>query len=90
LFDRGHSIILFAISPLLQLLVVFTSPIAECEVYWQRLFCQGVGVTLAAGAAYASLVAVAHWFKQRKGDAQGFMAFGPHIKGTALPNAVPH
>ncbi|KAF2202357.1 MFS general substrate transporter [Delitschia confertaspora ATCC 74209] len=60
--------------------------LAECTKYWQILLCCGVlgGVT-GASATTTSLAVVAHWFKARRGLAQGIAMIGSSFGGLTIP-----
>jgi MFS family permease len=60
--------------------------LAECYLYWHFMLCAGVlgGVT-GAMLTTTSLAAVAHWFKARRGLAQGIAMMGSSCGGFTIP-----
>ncbi|KAF2244355.1 MFS general substrate transporter [Trematosphaeria pertusa] len=60
--------------------------LAECETFWQMILCCGVlgGVT-GAMLTTTSLAVVAHWFKARRGLAQGIAMMGSSTGGLSIP-----
>ncbi|KAF2687539.1 MFS general substrate transporter [Lentithecium fluviatile CBS 122367] len=60
--------------------------LAEYDRFWQMLLCcsllRGVSISLLMSAAQP---AVAHWFKVRRGTAQGFASAGVAFGGLLLP-----
>ncbi|KAH4230341.1 hypothetical protein HBI06_087610 [Parastagonospora nodorum] len=84
LFDRyGPRWIIFAGS-VGMLVMIFT--LAECEKFWQMFLCCGVlGGVSAALLTTTSLAVVAHWFKERRGLAQGIAMMGSSGGGLIIP-----
>ncbi|KAH7020824.1 major facilitator superfamily domain-containing protein [Microdochium trichocladiopsis] len=65
--------------------------LAECATYWQVLLCCGVlGGTTAAMVTTAGLAVVAHWFKDRRGLAQGVAGLGTSTGGVVFPLVLEH
>jgi len=60
--------------------------LAECSKFWQMILCCGVlgGVT-GAMLTTTALAAVAHWFKVRRGLAQGIAMTGSSGAGFSMP-----
>ncbi|KXJ89903.1 major facilitator superfamily domain-containing protein [Microdochium bolleyi] len=60
--------------------------LAECTEYWQVLLCCGVlgGIT-GATLTTTALAVVAHWFKERRGLAQGIAMIGSSFGGLLIP-----
>ncbi|KAL5114274.1 hypothetical protein ACEQ8H_007843 [Pleosporales sp. CAS-2024a] len=66
------------------LLMVFL--LAECDTFGQMLLCCGVlGGVAAAMLTTTSLGVVAHWFKERRGLAQGIAMMGSSCGGLMMP-----
>ncbi|EUC49235.1 hypothetical protein COCMIDRAFT_85123 [Bipolaris oryzae ATCC 44560] len=60
--------------------------LAECTKFWQMLLCCGVlGGFSCAALTTTSLAVVAHWFKERRGLAQGVAMMGSSGGGLAIP-----
>jgi MFS family permease len=60
--------------------------LAECDKLWQIILCCGVlGGMSAALLTTTALAAVAHWFKVRRGLAQGVALAGSSCGGLSLP-----
>jgi Major Facilitator Superfamily len=56
--------------------VVMAFLLAECKLYWQFLLCCGfLGGVTGATLTTTSLAVVAHWFKSRRGLAQGLSSY---------------
>ena len=66
--------------------LAMTFLLAECTKYWQMMLCLGVlgGVT-GAFLTTTPLAAVAHWFKARRGLAQGIAMSGSSFAGLTIP-----
>lgn len=66
--------------------IVMMFLLAECTLYWQFMLCLGVlgGVT-GATLTTTSLACVAHWFKVRRGFAQGICMIGSSFGGLTIP-----
>lgn len=66
--------------------IVMVFLLAECTLYWQYLLCCGIlgGVT-GATLTTTSLAVVAHWFKTRRGLAQGIAMAGSSFGGLTIP-----
>ncbi|KAH9871583.1 hypothetical protein J1614_005838 [Plenodomus biglobosus] len=84
LFDRyGPRWIAFTGS-IAFLLMVFL--LAECTEFWQMVLCCGIlGGVGAAMLTTISLAVVAHWFKERRGLAQGIAMTGSSCGGLIIP-----
>ncbi len=66
------------------LLMIFL--LAECTQFWQMVLCCGVlGGLSGAMLTTTSLAAVAHWFKERRGLAQGIAMMGSTCGGFTIP-----
>ncbi len=66
------------------LLMIFL--LAECTEFWQMVLCCGVlGGLSGAMLTTTSLAAVAHWFKERRGLAQGIAMMGSTCGGFTIP-----
>ena len=60
--------------------------LAECTTFWQMMLCCGVlGGLSGALLTTTSLAAVAHWFKERRGLAQGIAMAGSSCGGLVIP-----
>lgn len=60
--------------------------LAECTRYWQFMLCLGVlGGVSGAALTTTSLACVAHWFKQKRGFAQGICMVGSSFGGLTIP-----
>lgn len=60
--------------------------LAECKLYWQFMLCLGVlGGVSGAALTTTSLACVAHWFKQKRGLAQGICMIGSSFGGLTIP-----
>lgn len=60
--------------------------LAECSLYWQFMLCLGMlGGVSGASLTTTSLACVAHWFKQRRGFAQGICMIGSSFGGLTIP-----
>jgi MFS family permease len=60
--------------------------LAECDKLWQMILCCGVlGGASAALLTTTALASVAHWFKVRRGLAQGVALAGSSCGGLSLP-----
>lgn len=65
---------------------VMTFLLAECSTYYQFLLCCGfLGGIAGASLTTTSLAAVSHWFKRRRGLAQGIAMIGSSFGGVAIP-----
>ncbi|KAH7139533.1 major facilitator superfamily domain-containing protein [Dendryphion nanum] len=84
LFDRYGPRWIALVGSVGYLVMVFL--LAECKTFWQFLLCVGVlgGVT-GAMLTTSSLAAVAHWFKVRRGLAQGIAMMGSSCGGLMIP-----
>jgi MFS family permease len=66
--------------------VVMAFLLAECKLYWQLLLCCGfLGGITGATLTTTSLAVVAHWFKSRRGLAQGIAMAGSSFGGLTIP-----
>ncbi|KAF2644960.1 MFS general substrate transporter [Massarina eburnea CBS 473.64] len=66
--------------------VIMIFLLAECKEYWQMLLCCGVlGGIMGAMLTTTSLAVVAHWFKARRGLAQGIAMVGSSFGGLSIP-----
>lgn len=60
--------------------------LAECDQFWQMILCCGVlGGMTGAMLTTTSLAVVAHWFKARRGLAQGIAMVGSSAGGLSIP-----
>ena len=60
--------------------------LAECDQLWQMILCCGVlGGMSAAMLTTTAVSVVAHWFKERRGLASGFVMAGSSCGGLTLP-----
>lgn len=60
--------------------------LAECSKYWHFILCCGIlGGIGGAMVTTTALAAVAHWFKARRGLAQGIAMTGSSCGGVAIP-----
>lgn len=60
--------------------------LAECDTFWQMMLCCGIlGGVSAALIVTTSLAVVAHWFKERRGLAQGIAMMGSSCGGLSMP-----
>lgn len=60
--------------------------LAECKEYWQFLLCLGfLGGTAAAAITTAALAVITHWFKARRGLANGIALVGNSLGGVVIP-----
>jgi MFS family permease len=60
--------------------------LAECSKFWHFLLCCGVlGGMTGAALTTTSLAVVAHWFKARRGLAQGIAMMGSSFGGFTIP-----
>lgn len=60
--------------------------LAECDKFWQLMLCCGVlGGLGGALLTTTSLAVVAHWFKARRGFAQGIAMVGSSFGGLSIP-----
>jgi MFS family permease len=60
--------------------------LAECKLYYQFMLCCGIlGGTTGALLTTTSLAVVAHWFKERRGLAQGIAMCGSSFAGLTIP-----
>ncbi|ORY58480.1 major facilitator superfamily domain-containing protein [Pseudomassariella vexata] len=60
--------------------------LAECDEFWQFLLCCGfLGGVTGATLTTTSLAVVAHWFKMRRGLAQGVAMAGSSFGGLTIP-----
>lgn len=65
--------------------------LAECKFFWHFLLCLGVlGGLTGAMLTTTSLACVAHWFKRRRGFAQGICMIGSSIGGLTIPLILRH
>ncbi|ORX98769.1 major facilitator superfamily domain-containing protein [Clohesyomyces aquaticus] len=66
--------------------LIFMFLLAECKQYYQFILCCGIlgGVT-GATLTTTSLAVVAHWFKIRRGLAQGIAMIGSSFGGFTIP-----
>ncbi|KAE9964745.1 hypothetical protein EG328_010221 [Venturia inaequalis] len=66
--------------------IVMAFLLAECTLYWHFLLCCSIlgGVT-GATLTTTSLAVVAHWFKARRGLAQGIAMTGTSFGGLTIP-----
>lgn len=66
--------------------IVMMFLLAECKAFWQMILCLGVlgGVT-GAMLTCSALASVAHWFKTRRGLAQGIAMAGSSAGGFSIP-----
>lgn len=63
--------------------------IGQCTQYWQILLCQGLFMGIGSGMCFGpTFTVVAHWFKKRRGLAQGMTALGASAGGTVYPIAA--
>jgi MFS family permease len=66
--------------------VVMMFLLAECKLYWQFLLCCGfLGGISGATLTTTSLAVVSHWFKVRRGLAQGVAMIGSSFGGLTIP-----
>jgi MFS family permease len=66
--------------------VVMMFLLAECKVYYQFVLCCGfLGGITGAFLTTTSLAVVAHWFKKRRGLAQGIAMCGSSFAGLMIP-----
>ncbi|KAL9715553.1 hypothetical protein Ac2012v2_002213 [Leucoagaricus gongylophorus] len=87
LFDLGYFRALFVTSGLL--LVVATFLAAQCTEYWQFLLSQGIMAGIGCGGLFTcNNSVIAHWFKEKRGSALGYMAIGSALAGTTIPIIV--
>ena len=65
---------------------VMTFLLAQCSKYYEFLLCCGfLGGIAGASLTTTSLAAVSHWFKRRRGLAQGIAMIGSSFGGVAIP-----
>jgi MFS family permease len=84
LFDRYGPRWIALTGSVLLLLMVFL--LAECDRFWQMILCCGVlGGLAGAMLTTTSLAVVAHWFKERRGLAQGIAMMGSSAGGLTIP-----
>ncbi|KAK5947144.1 hypothetical protein PMZ80_001291 [Knufia obscura] len=66
--------------------IVMMFLLAECKVYYQFMLCLGVlGGLCGAMLTTTSLACCAHWFKVRRGLAQGIAMIGSSFGGLTIP-----
>ncbi|TID22810.1 MFS general substrate transporter [Venturia nashicola] len=66
--------------------IVMAFLLAHCTLYWQFLLCCGfLGGITGATLTTTSLAVVAHWFKTRRGLAQGIAMTGSSFGGLTIP-----
>lgn len=66
--------------------LVMMFSLAECTKYWQFMLSLGVlGGVAGAALTTTSLACVAHWFKQKRGRAQGICMIGSSFGGLTIP-----
>jgi MFS family permease len=84
LFDRYGPRWIALIGSAGYLLMIFL--LAECKTFWQMMLCLGLlgGIT-GAMLTTTSLAVVAHWFKARRGLAQGIAMAGSSCGGFSIP-----
>jgi MFS family permease len=84
LFDRYGPRWIALCGSVAELLMVFL--LAECKTFWQMMLCCGVlGGLAGALLTTTSLAAVAHWFKEKRGLAQGIAMAGSSCGGLVIP-----
>jgi MFS family permease len=84
LFDRYGPRWIAICGSVAELLMVFL--LAECKTFWQMMLCCGVlGGLAGALLTTTSLAAVAHWFKEKRGLAQGIAMAGSSCGGLVIP-----
>lgn len=84
LFDRYGPRWIALIGSAAYLVMMFC--LAECTRYWQFMLCLGVlGGVAGAALTTTSLACVAHWFKQKRGFAQGICMIGSSFGGLTIP-----
>ncbi|KAL1607182.1 hypothetical protein SLS59_002886 [Nothophoma quercina] len=84
LFDRYGPRWIALCGGILELIMIFL--LAECKTFWQIMLCCGVlGGLAGALLTTTSLAAVAHWFKLRRGLAQGIAMMGSSGGGLIIP-----
>ncbi|CAI6339982.1 unnamed protein product [Periconia digitata] len=60
--------------------------LAECKSFWQMMLCLGIlGGTTSAMVTTTGLSVVSHWFKARRGLAQGVTMAGNSSGGLSIP-----
>jgi MFS family permease len=66
--------------------IVMIFLLAECKLFWQFLLCCGfLGGISGATLTTTSLAVVSHWFKTRRGLAQGVAMVGSSFGGLTIP-----
>jgi MFS family permease len=66
--------------------IVMIFLLAECQLFWQFLLCCGfLGGITGATLTTTSLAVVSHWFKARRGLAQGIAMIGSSFGGLTIP-----
>ncbi|KAF1959702.1 MFS general substrate transporter [Byssothecium circinans] len=84
LFDRYGPRWIALIGSSVYLMMIFL--LAESEKYWQMFLCCGIlGGIGGAMLTTTSLAVVAHWFKARRGLAQGIAMVGSSFGGLSIP-----
>ena len=84
LFDRYGPRWIALCGSVAELLMIFL--LAECKTFWQMMLCCGVlGGLAGALLTTTSLAAVAHWFKEKRGLAQGIAMAGSSRGGSVTP-----
>lgn len=84
LFDRYGPRWIALCGSVAELLMIFL--LAECKTFWQMMLCCGVlGGLAGALLTTTSLAAVAHWFKEKRGLAQGIAMAGSSCGGLVIP-----
>lgn len=84
LFDRYGPTYIALFGSIGYVIMIFL--LAECKLYWQFLLCCGIlGGATGATLTTTSLAVVAHWFKTRRGLAQGIAMAGSSFGGLTIP-----
>ncbi|KEY67123.1 hypothetical protein S7711_09539 [Stachybotrys chartarum IBT 7711] len=84
IFDRYGPRWIVPLGSIGYLITIFL--LAECHSFWQLLLCCGfLGGISGATLTTTSLAVVAHWFKAKRGFAQGICMTGSSFGGLVIP-----